>query len=60
MMPGKCECKNRRKHETLSAQVCIDCGRRHFRLDAETGHYNFSGKDLGAKKELPRDKWGNN
>jgi hypothetical protein len=54
----KCDCKNRKPHPTLEAEVCKNCGRNHYRLNAEPGHYDFSGKDLGCR--VLRDKWSDN
>ena len=34
-----CKCKNRKPHPKLAAEVCIDCGRKHYTLTAETGRY---------------------
>jgi len=38
-MEKDCECLFRKPHPTLSAEVCIDCGRNHYRLKAATGRY---------------------
>jgi hypothetical protein len=35
----KCSCKNRKRHPMLMAEVCTDCGRKHYRLEAEAGRY---------------------
>ena len=48
----ECECRVRKRHPMLMAEVCVDCGRRHYTLRAETGHY-FA--DVN-----PREKHGNN
>ena len=47
-----CKCTNRKRHPMLMAEVCVDCGRKHYTLRAETGHY-FA--DVN-----PREKHGNN
>jgi hypothetical protein len=41
----------------LMAEVCIDCGRKHYRLKAATGHY-FA--DVKPKESVTRDKWSEN
>ena len=51
-----CECLFRRPHPTLSAEVCLDCGRKHYVLKAGAGKY-FAKVDPA---ELPRDKWSAN
>jgi len=41
----------------LMAEVCIDCGRKHYRLEAETGRYFADIK----RPRINREEWhGNN
>ena len=50
----KCDCKNRKRHPMLMAEVCVDCGRTHYTLKAATGHY-FA--DVKPKPRMDRSEW---